>query len=162
MELCERIKTARKEKAKITQKELAKRINKSVSAIQKYEMGLATPPIDVLEDISKALDVPVGELLGLEYMGGNMWGREADDQIVIKIAESIARRKGTTAESRGGHTKGINLQTFAADETNTGADTEYIDPFERIKTAWDKLNPKGREVAAERVEELAKIKDYQG
>lgn len=161
MELCERIKTARKEKAKITQKELAKKINKSVSAIQKYEMGLATPPIDVLEDISRALDVPVGELLGLDYIGGNMWGKEADDKTVIQLGKNIEHWNEIKGRTHGDPAKDMNLQLFAADEPNTETDPECTDPLERIKAAWEKLNPKGREIAAQRLEELTKIKDYQ-
>lgn len=43
----------------LTQKTLAKRINKSVSAISGYESNAQTPPTDVLISISQVLHVPI-------------------------------------------------------------------------------------------------------
>lgn len=42
----------------LTQRDLAKRINKSVSAISGYESNVQTPPTDVLISISQVLHVP--------------------------------------------------------------------------------------------------------
>lgn len=57
-----RIREARKNK-KITQKQLAKILNKSESSIQKYESGEVEIPNSVLEDIAKALDTTTIYLL---------------------------------------------------------------------------------------------------
>ena len=43
----------------LTQKTLAKRINKSVAAISGYESNVQTPPTDVLISISQVLHVPI-------------------------------------------------------------------------------------------------------
>ncbi len=43
----------------LTQKALAERINKSVSAISGYESNLQTPPTDVLISIAHVLHVPL-------------------------------------------------------------------------------------------------------
>ena len=43
----------------LTQKALAKRINKSVSAISGYESNVQVPPTDVLVSISQVLHVPI-------------------------------------------------------------------------------------------------------
>lgn len=43
----------------LTQKVLAERINKSVSAISGYESNMQTPPTDVLISISHVLHVPL-------------------------------------------------------------------------------------------------------
>lgn len=43
----------------ITQKMLAERINKSVSAVSGYESNVQTPPTDVLISISQVLHVPI-------------------------------------------------------------------------------------------------------
>lgn len=99
MELSERIKAARKS-AKMTQKELASRINKSFSTVQKYELGLATPPIDVLTDISRALNVPAGQLMGYEDMGGGLWAKEAPDSTWSAIAENVNLHNGHGARAR--------------------------------------------------------------
>lgn len=57
-----RIKTLRKLK-KITQKELAEKINKSEITIRKYESGDITISIDTLKEISRALDVKLSDIL---------------------------------------------------------------------------------------------------
>lgn len=43
----------------LTQKDLAKRINKSVSAVSAYESSAQTPPTDVLISIAEVLRVPL-------------------------------------------------------------------------------------------------------
>lgn len=54
-------------KGKMTQQELAKRIGKTESSIRKYEKGLVTIPLDVLEQIASALGVSAFCLMGAEY-----------------------------------------------------------------------------------------------
>ena len=55
------IKIARKT-AKLSQTELAKRIGKTLSTVQKYEAGKTVPPLEVLEEIASVLHVPVSEI----------------------------------------------------------------------------------------------------
>lgn len=62
MTLGQKIKQIRQGR-KITQKQLADKIGKSFSSVQKYEMDLATPPINTLEKIADALCVPFSVLL---------------------------------------------------------------------------------------------------
>lgn len=62
MALGENIKKYRKEK-KLTQKEMAKKINKSCSTFQKYELNLTQPPIDVIKEIADILEVSMVDLL---------------------------------------------------------------------------------------------------
>jgi transcriptional regulator with XRE-family HTH domain len=50
----------------LTQKELGKKIGKALTTVQQYEYGEVTPPIETLEKITKALDVHIINLLGLE------------------------------------------------------------------------------------------------
>lgn len=61
IEIGDHIRTYRKAKG-MTQKELAKLIGKSYSLIQKYEMGITQPPIDVLEKIAHVLEVSISDL----------------------------------------------------------------------------------------------------
>lgn len=49
----------------LTQKDLAKRINKSVSAISAYESNAQTPPTDVLISIAQVLHVPLTYFVNL-------------------------------------------------------------------------------------------------
>lgn len=62
MNIGDNIKRIRKEK-KITQKQLAESINKNIRTIQMYESGeIENIPYLVVEDIAKALEVPLSEL----------------------------------------------------------------------------------------------------
>ena len=63
MNIGDRIKIARKKK-NMTQKQLAEKINKAFSSVQKYELGITLPPIDTIEDIADALDTTPAYLLG--------------------------------------------------------------------------------------------------
>lgn len=55
-------------KGKMTQQELAERIGKTESSVRKYEKGLVTIPLDVLENIASALGVTPFALMGAEYL----------------------------------------------------------------------------------------------
>ena len=61
------IKSARTD-AKMTQAELAQKIGKGTSTVQKYEMGIVEPNMDTIIKIAEALSVPVETLLGLSPM----------------------------------------------------------------------------------------------
>ena len=63
MSIGENIKKFRKA-ARITQKELAQRINKSYSSVQKYELDLANPSLDVIRDIAAVCGVDSWEIIG--------------------------------------------------------------------------------------------------
>lgn len=52
-------------KGKFTQQELANKIGKTESSIRKYEKGLVTIPLDVLNKIATALEVKVADLMGI-------------------------------------------------------------------------------------------------
>lgn len=52
-----------REKRKITQKELAEKINVSDKAVSKWETGRGLPDIAILEDLSRALGTSITELL---------------------------------------------------------------------------------------------------
>lgn len=54
-------------KGKMTQQELAAKIGKTESSIRKYEKGLVTIPLDVLEAIASTLGITAFDLMGAEY-----------------------------------------------------------------------------------------------
>lgn len=58
-----RIKQIREQRG-LTQKELANRILKSSASISAYEVGMQTPPTDVLLSIARVLHVPITYLAG--------------------------------------------------------------------------------------------------
>ncbi|WBW97591.1 helix-turn-helix domain-containing protein [Oceanirhabdus sp. W0125-5] len=63
-----KIKEFRK-KAGITQLELSEKVGVSVRTIQGYEANKITPPIDKLNKIAAALNIPVAELLNIDKIG---------------------------------------------------------------------------------------------
>jgi|GEM_PF-3987066 len=52
--------------AGLTQKQLAEIVGKSFSTIQKYELGIATPPLEVIKAIANACDVPFDKFLYID------------------------------------------------------------------------------------------------
>lgn len=66
LEIGKKIKQYRKE-GKMTQQELAAKIGKTESSIRKYEKGLVSIPLDVIEEIASALDINAFHLMGIEY-----------------------------------------------------------------------------------------------
>ncbi len=54
-------------KGKMTQQELAEKIGKTESSIRKYEKGLVTIPLNVLEQIASSLGITAFDLMGVEY-----------------------------------------------------------------------------------------------
>lgn len=63
MNLGENIKLARK-KANVSQKELCEKLNIPKSTFSGYENNYRKPPVDVLMEIAKALNIPLEELTG--------------------------------------------------------------------------------------------------
>ena len=53
-----------RERAGLTQSELADGINKSLETVSKIERGAVAPSFDTLTDLSRALGVPVREFFG--------------------------------------------------------------------------------------------------
>lgn len=62
--LPERLRLARKSK-KLTQEELAKKVNTKKTTISNYETGYSSPSNEILADLANALDVDTDYLLGL-------------------------------------------------------------------------------------------------
>lgn len=79
----EKIKKARKDK-KITQGELGKLISKTSSSIQKYEYGLTSIPLEVLEKIAKVLQLPLNHFLPTEYQ--DIEKEELEECFVVEAA----------------------------------------------------------------------------
>ena len=59
--------SALRKKRGLTQRDLARRINKSVSAVSGYESNAQMPPTDVLESIACVLNVSLDYLVGFEH-----------------------------------------------------------------------------------------------
>lgn len=133
MEIGKRIREIRTQK-EMTQAELADKSGVALITLSQYERGKRQPRLERLTEIAKALNVPIGELMGYEDMGGEVCERETSDKPT--------------------HKRTLDLQRFAADSQQSSVKA-------RLDEAFNKLNPAGQQVAAERVEELSQIPAYQ-
>lgn len=89
MILGERIRTLRR-KSKMTQGELAKKLEISQSAIGMYEQGRREPPYDLLIKISKIFDVKLDWLLS---DGDELESRELNDML-DELFKAMRQKRG--------------------------------------------------------------------
>lgn len=93
-----------REKRGLTQKALAKRINKSTSAISGYESNVQTPPTDVLISISQALHVPFSYFVDLaceNYYSSSGFSAEEKEVLDLLFEELTApSHKGSPLSAR--------------------------------------------------------------
>ena len=126
----ERIKTARM-LSKLTQNDLGKAIGVSGVAIMRYEKDLRTPNIKTLENLSKALNVPVGYLMGIDDLGADFFFGEKESFV--------------TVEKENAPTDDEVLKI------NCAAVSSYM----------EKMNRAGQAVAVQTVKTLADMPEYQ-
>ena len=66
----------------LTQKSLARRINKSISAVSSYESNAQMPPLDVLISIASVFNISLDNLVGLDggevYAAKNLTARQKE------------------------------------------------------------------------------------
>lgn len=98
MSIGNNIKTAR-EKAGITQKQLSEKIGRGFSTIQKYEMGIITPPIKTIFLIANALNVDPEWLISSRPQNLLEWDETPDcfkdiDGILGKNIQACREKKG--------------------------------------------------------------------
>ncbi len=137
MTVGERIKAAR-EKANLTQAQLAEKCGVATITIQQYERDKREPDIDRLLNLSKQLNVSIEYLLGVIDENGFLtpegFGDSEDYEFVkvLGLDDPRNRRKIKRANS----------------------------PKTLVMAAMDRLNPAGQQKAVERVEELTEIPKY--
>lgn len=148
-----RIKRER-EAAGLTQAELASRIGTASSMIGQWENNNRNPKSAVLEKIAAALNISIDRLLydsviKTEVLPGKAWIIQIDDP---NLDNFIYRIEAVDSESFD------FVQNMIA---NVVADLSQYTPEARLSSAFNKLNEAGKAIAVQRIEELAKIPDYQ-
>lgn len=129
MTIGERIRDIRKEKG-LTQQALGQLLGVTQATVGQYETNPNPPKIETLQRIADALDVPLPELMGLELLDKNTWGREAGPEVYRKIAENIQRHHGAQARANKA------MERMTEDGRNKVADyAEDILPRYRAETA---------------------------
>ena len=86
------IQECRKEK-KLTQNELAEKLNITNKAVSKWETGRGMPDSSILLELSKILDVTVNELLSGEKLQVNEYKVKAEENIIAIVKEKDKNKK---------------------------------------------------------------------
>lgn len=86
---------------KLTQKQLAEKLNVTEGTISKYEKGTVYPPFDSIRSLSAILNVPVDTLLGTEVKNNiSTFGlTESQIEIVIEMVD-LFREKNSARKQR--------------------------------------------------------------
>ena len=110
--LNETIKKYRKAKG-ISQEELAVRLHVVRQTVSKWENGLSVPDAEVLINMSRLLEVPVSQLLGVEVEAGNV--ADLTNELARLNDELAQRKQKEIAWKRAGEKRGlILLLSFAS------------------------------------------------
>lgn len=176
----ERIKKSRKYKG-YTQQELADVLGLSVMTIRRFESNTRQPKLEMLEKIASALDVTVEKLLfGTDtvekHFGEQLKNvREEKGFTQTELAQMVGVKTNTIIQYENGNrmptremlinlseclnvsTLDIGIMDWAVHITQNQNDNGMT---ERVLIALDKLNTQGKQIAAERVEELTEIQKY--
>lgn len=78
----------RRKELKMTQKDLAAKIQVTDKAVSKWERGLGFPDINTIEDLADALDVSIMELMKSERKTNEVSAEEKVVNDVVQIAKS--------------------------------------------------------------------------
>lgn len=140
-----------------SQAELAKKIGVAQSSINYWEKGERTPSIDACKKLADALNVSVIDLLDIkdrnEY---HSLTDELSDQIRKLTGEQQKKLKQILFSIQDeGEKRGFDPLRNALREHYEKTNRA------RMNAAFDQLNENGQQTAADRVEELTKIPDYQ-
>lgn len=155
MTVGENIKNIRKEKG-FTQKKLSELCGIAEPTIRKYESGDLNPKIETIEKIASALGVSIFRIK--EDLSG-----ESERVIIpgrLSIVEvndpkSAYSKYEIRAEDPAAFQMGLEIMQ------NAGVIVPEALPITKLTKAFCQLNDIGQIKAVERVEELAKIPDYQ-
>lgn len=142
MEFNERLRASRK-KIGMTQMDLAERAGIAVNSVRLYESGKVVPKLDTIERIAAALDIDVNWLLHGYTL------KEHDEAFILRLCG-----EGDVSG------RDLYLQKHPDDEPAPARETA-MNAEKMLLKYFRTLNETGQNVAVERVEELAKIPDYQ-
>ena len=87
---------------KMTQKDLAEKLNVSDKAVSKWERGLSCPDISLLSSLSDILGVSIDELLNGEKNGGETSNVKTSVVNALQYADKAAQSKIETVQSISG------------------------------------------------------------
>lgn len=121
----------------MTQQDLADKIGKGKSTVQKYELGITCPPLDVIRKICVALDCDFHDIVQSDPP------RQSTPESRHKIEDLMGKEPG-----------------FLDGQLPTEK-SEMGKRIQRVKAAFDVMIQDGQEEATRRVEELARLPEFQ-
>lgn len=136
-------------RAKMTQAELAQKVGLATITIRQYETGKREPKFETLKKIAVALNCEITMLVPT---------RRENPLFYQKIESNLS-------EEEKSYLKGIDEEDriFTIEEMNSyldGISDKDFELWERMYNAFYELTGKGREIAAQMLEALAKMPDY--
>lgn len=150
----ENIIKTRREELGITQEELAARLGyKTRSTIARIESGENSIPLKMLGEYSKALDIPLWQLLDMDpELSKN--DENYHNQKLIEIQDKIKAEATKEYQIQ----RALQIQQSLINE---GLLQKTDDSFLKIREYLNLLNNKGKEKAIENIELLTKIPEFQ-
>lgn len=149
--------------AKMTQKELASRLNVSQNAIFNWENGKREPSLETIEKLADIFDTLPSQIMGWDekYERGECEFDEILDKIVHELPEQAERSKMVRHLE-----KLISSQNELENRISKLREDYYQKKFgeskrDKINILFHLLNEKGQDKAVEQVELLTKIPEYQ-
>lgn len=127
-----------RKKQKLTLNELGLKMGISGSLVGQYERGVVNPKYETIMRFAKALNTTPRELLS------GVWKSPLSQELLSREMEEMFKSEDC-----------VEIKyTF-------GGELIPVTAQEKLNNAFAKLNAEGKEVAIERVEELAQIPKYQ-
>lgn len=163
----ERIRELRNDRG-MTQKELGERAGIAEPTIRRYELGKLNPKFETVQKIAKALEVPTSCVYGMSIQNDedkqNTVEKMLSDAVlpdgdvdIEKFTESVVKDKATILASE---LVQMRLATGRLYESSMQSWTDE-GILTALGAAFKTLNRIGKIEALNRVDELAKIPDYQ-
>lgn len=150
----------------LSQKTLGEKCGLTQQAINRIEQGQRKIDLDLLLRMSEALKVSVSEILSYENMIGNV--TPSGDIVYIdsdvveynRIIEKQESGEGFTPYDRHFISDYIDKSPLVREWFIENGLKSKEKNLHHIQDAYERLNQKGREEAAKRIEELAEIERY--
>lgn len=145
MTVGEQIRNIRKAKG-WTQKRLGEACGIAEPTIRRYELGKLNPKIETLQKIAKALDVSTFEL---------------EDNLMDKVNKYLLENY-SSVKGKISPIYMIDLMDKLSQPTQENSQTSTNETDRnRMLSAFDIMNEKGQKKAADNVEDLSKVPEYQ-
>ena len=158
----ERLKQLRTE-LHMSQAQLGAMIGLSAVSIMRYEKGMREPSFEHIQALSKILDVTPEYLAGWQvYKKPDAWVMQSENpsgEVIAKLSKALKQYRADSSSPKPKKTR----TKLDGHSSNQEADrkTAVVRNMTHLLRAYELLNDYGKQVAVERLLELAQIPAYQ-